>query len=36
MKKLFDRVLDGASEMMIRAERSIDEIEAKCGSDAAV
>ena len=36
MKKLFDRVLDGASEMMIRAERSIDEIEAKCGPDTPV
>ena len=36
MKKLFDRVLDGASEMMIRAERSIDEVEAKCGPDAPV
>lgn len=36
MKKLFDRVLDGASEMLIRAERSIDEIEAKFGPDTPV
>ena len=27
MKRLFDRVLDGASEMMARAARSLEEIE---------
>ncbi|MCQ2512539.1 MAG: CO dehydrogenase/CO-methylating acetyl-CoA synthase complex subunit beta [Lachnospiraceae bacterium] len=36
MKRLFDRVLDGSSEMMVRAERSIDEVEAKYGLDAPV
>ena len=36
MKRLFDRVLDGASEMMARAARSLEEIEKKCGADAPV